>query len=106
MAETAPSKPRIQKIRPIQPTPKEMVAWKAFEELIEATESKQGCIAPIVQAELDRLCAKANPLALRLKERLSIAADRPRTQNELPKQPPVPRRVKHVHWTHKAGKQT
>jgi len=100
MTNTAPPKRRLSKIRPIQANPKEMDAWRAFEALIAATESTQGNVAPMVLAELDRLCAKAHPLALRLKERLSILEDRPRHQTESPKPPPAPRRLKHVQWTH------
>ena len=95
-----PNKRAVPKLRSIQPTPKEITAWKAFEELIKATESTKGKVAPMVLAELDRLCAKAHPLALRLKEQLSIAEDRPRHQTEKPKEPPAPRQIKHVHWTH------
>lgn len=97
----ATAKNRVPKIRPIQPTPKELEAWASFESLITATGSKQGQVAPMVQAELERLCIKGHPLALRLKERLSIAADRPRLQTEVAKPPPVARRITHVHWTHK-----
>lgn len=99
MTET-PQKRRVIKIRPIQANPKETAEWKTFEALISATESTPGNVAPMVLAELDRLCAKAHPLALRLKERLSIADDRPRHQTESPKEPPAPRRIRHVQWTH------
>ena len=91
----------VAKVRPIKPTPKELAAWRAFEELIAATESVPGKVAPMVVAELNRLCEKAHPLALRLKEQLSVAEDRPRLQTEKPKEPPAPRQIKHVHWTHK-----
>lgn len=84
----------------LEATPKEAAAWATFQALIEATGSSQGNIAPIVQSELDRLCAKKNPLALCLKEHLSIAADRPRLQSEAPKAPPEARRVRHIQWVH------
>ena len=100
MADTPPPKRRSSRIRALQATPQELLAWKAFEDLIKATGSTQGNVAPIVQAELDRLCAKAHPLALQLKDRLSIAADKPRSQSEKPKPLPTPRRLKHIHWTH------
>ena len=100
MANTPFPKPSVPKIRPLQPTPKEQAAWQTFEQLIDATGSTPGHIAPIVQTELARLCAQGHPLALRLKERLSIAADRPRQQTEKPKLPPAARRLKHVQWTH------
>ena len=103
MTDTS-QKRRASKIRSIQPNPKEVVAWKAFEALIEATGSTPGNVAPMVLAELERLCAKAHPLAIRLKEHLSIAEDRPRHQTESPKPPPEPRRLKHIQWTH--GKTT
>lgn len=100
MTEQNVLKKRVPRIRPIQATPKELSSWSAFQDLITATGSTQGNIAPIVQAELDRLCAKQHPLALRLKERLSIAADRPRLQSEEPKPAPTPRRITNVRWSH------
>ena len=94
------AKRRIPKIRPVQATPKEKLAWNNFEKLIKATGSSQGNVAPIVQSELERLCEKGHPLALRLKERLKIAEDRPRLQTELGKPPPEARRLQQIHWTH------
>lgn len=96
----APAKRRIPKIRPVQATPKEKMAWDSFEELIKATGSTPGNVAPIVQAELERLCQKGHPLALRLKERIKIAEDRPRHQTEHAKPPPEARRIQQIHWTH------
>ena len=94
------AKRRIPNIRPVQAAPKERMAWNNFEALIKATGSITGNVAPIVRSELERLCEKGHPLALRLKERLKIAEDRTRHQTECAKPPPEARRIQQIHWTH------
>src|SRR5574337_121543 len=89
------------KFRPPAATPKEQQAWEAFLAFAgELKAGKDGQMPPMVKAELERLCAKGNPIAIRFKERLAIASYTPRQATEAPAQPPVPRRISALKWLH------
>lgn len=97
-------KVRLPKARPPEPTPKEKAAWEAFIALV--TEQGGGeweSVPPIVMSELDRLCARGNPLALRFKERLSVTQFQPRRADEQPSPPPPKRRIAMVKWGKPGG---
>ena len=91
-------KVRVRRPRPPEPTPKEKEAWQTFIKMAEELQAEGQALNPLVSAELDRLAAKGNPLAVRLKERLSAAAFKPREAAEQPKAPPVPRRISALRW--------
>lgn len=91
-------KVRVRRPRPPEPTPKEREAWQAFMKMAEELQGEGQALNPLVAAELDRLAAKGNPLAIRFTERLSAAAFKPREADELPKAPPVPRRISALKW--------
>lgn len=89
--------PRVR-LRPPQPTPKEEKAWESFLSLAEEFQQADGTLAPIVHQELERLAAKGNPLAIRLKTRIDESGFRPRTAAEAPLEPPAPRRITGLRW--------
>jgi len=91
-------KVRVRRPRPPEPTPKEREAWLAFTKMAEELQGNGHSLNPLVAAELERLAGKGNPLAIRLKERLAAAAFKPREADELPKAPPVPRRISALKW--------
>lgn len=91
-------KVRVRRPRPPEPTPKERDAWQAFMKMAEEFQGSNHELNPLLAAELERLAAKGNPLAIRFKERLSAAAFKPREADELPKSPPVPRRISALKW--------
>src|SRR5574337_190585 len=91
------------KLRRPTATPKEQQAWEAFVAFAgELKAGKDGQMPPMVIAELERLCAKGNAIAIRFKERLAIAAYKPRQATEAPAQPPVPRRIRALQWLHES----
>ena len=96
-------KVRVTKPRPPEATPKEKQAWESFTELAQSTTGKGEKISPIVMAELERLCAKGNPIALRFKERLDVAQFQPRKADELPLAAPEPRRISGLQWGRPKG---
>jgi hypothetical protein len=83
-------KVRVRRPRPPEPTPKEREAWQAFIKMAEELQGEGKELNPLVAAELGRLAAKGNPLAIRLKERLSAAAFKPREATNSPKHRPFP----------------
>lgn len=91
-------KVRVRRPRPPEPTPKEREAWQFFMNMAEELQSSNHELNPLLAAELDRLAAKGNPLAIRFKERISAAAFKPREANELPKPPPEARRISALKW--------
>ncbi len=91
-------KVRIPKIRPPEASPKEKEAWKAFTELAEAMGTTDEVVAPIVMTELQRLCDRGNPIAIRFKERLDISKFQPRRADEAPLPRPEPRRIAGLQW--------
>lgn len=91
-------KVRVRRPRPPEPTPKERDAWHSFMKMSEELQGDGQAMNQLVAAELDRLAAKGNPLAIRLKERLAAAAFKPRGADEQPKAPPVPRRISSLKW--------
>lgn len=101
------TKVRLPKLRLPEATPKEHEAWASFVAL--ATEQSSGDGGPmpaIVSAELERLCSRGNPIALRFRERLSIAQFQPRKVDEAPAPPPVKRRISMVKWGNPGKKST
>ena len=91
-------KVRRPRVRPPQPTPKELRAWEAFVQLAEAQIAPGKEPPQLVSMELQRLCARGNPLALRFKERLSIAEFKPRTAGEVPATPLRRPRLGGISW--------
>ena len=91
-------KVRVRRPRPPEPTPKEKEAWQAFLKMAEELQGDGKALNPFVAAEIERLAAKGNPLAIRLKERLSAASFKPREASEQPKAPPYPRRISAMRW--------
>ena len=93
-------KVRTPKLRPPAATPKERQAWDSFIELAEQMQKTSDDIPSIVQLELERLCAKGNPLAIRFRERLSISNFKPRQAEEPSLPPPAARRISSFKWLH------
>lgn len=91
-------KVRVPRLRPASATPKENQAWDAFVALVEELHRPDGAVSPMVTAELERLCLKGNPMALRFRERLDAAAYQPRKADEPARQAPVKRRVTNLKW--------
>ena len=91
-------KVRVPKLRPPEATPKEKQAWDSFTELATSTSSETSGVSPIALAELDRLCAKGNPIAIRFKERLDVAQFQPRKADDVPLPAPAPRRISGLQW--------
>ena len=79
---------RRPRSRPPEPTPKEVEAWKAFTEFAEVTQPVDGHASPLLVLELERLCLKANPLALRFRDRVSRETEGLRAADEPGKAPP------------------
>lgn len=98
MAESMLKKVRARKPRQPEGSPKEKQAWKNFVNMAEALRTEEGNMPSMVLSELERLCAKGNPVALRFKERLSIASFQPRKADEPPLLPPEKRRIEGVKW--------
>ena len=98
MAESMLKKVRARKPRQPEGNPKEKQAWKNFIAMAEALRTEDGNMPSMVLSELDRLCAKGNPIAQRFKERLSIANFQPRKADEPPLPPPEKRRIEGVKW--------
>ncbi len=96
-------KVRAPKLRPPAASPKERQAWDSFVELAEQMQKGTDPISSIVQLELDRLCAKGNPLAIRFRERLAISHFKPRQAEEPTLPPPTPRRISALQWLHTNG---
>lgn len=93
-------KVRRPKTRPPEATPKEKRAWDVFTAMAAEWISTDGTVSALVISELDRLCAKGNPLAIRFKEQFSISSFKPRTAEEAPLPPPAPRRIRGLKWLH------
>lgn len=92
-------KVRLPKPRLPEPSPKEKAAWTAFIELANGFGGAEGVtIPPVVLAELERLCERGNPLALRFKERVDISNFQPRKVGESPAPTPPKRRIAMVRW--------
>jgi hypothetical protein len=88
----------VPRPRPAAPTPRERLAWINFQALAGQFQDKGQAMSPIVRAELKRLIAKGNPLAIRFQERLDLAGYRPRAPHEAPLPPPPRRRVRRLKW--------
>ena len=95
-------KVRAPKLRPPTASPKERQAWDSFVELAEQMQKATEPMSSIVQLELDRLCGKGNPLAIRFRERLAISQFKPRQAEEPTLPPPTPRRISALQWLHKS----
>lgn len=91
-------KVRLPKMRPPEANPKEKAAWAAFVKFAEEMGTTDNEVSPLVVAELDRLCARGNPIALRFKERLAITRFQPRKADEPPVPAPEKRRISMVKW--------
>jgi glycosyltransferase involved in cell wall biosynthesis len=52
----------------------------------------------IVATELDRLCNKGSPIAIKFKETLEISKFKPRLASEAPLPRPEPRRISLLQW--------
>lgn len=98
MSKSMMEKVRVPKMRPPEPTPKEKDAWDRFMEMATELNAGSDKLSPLLQSELDRLAAKGNPLAIRLKERLSIANFKPRGVEVAPLPPPPARRIRALQW--------
>ena len=96
-------KVRTPKLRPPAASPKERQAWDSFVELAEQMQRGTDPMSSIVQLELDRLCSKGNPLAIRFRERLAISQFKPRRVEEPTIPPPTPRRITALQWLHANG---
>ena len=91
-------KVRVRRPRPPEATPKERTAWNSFLKMVDELQGAGSELNPMLRSELDRLVSKGNPIAIRFKERLAISSFRPRTNEEEPKAPPMPRRISRLHW--------
>ena len=92
-------KVRVRRPRPPEPTPKERAAWQVFLKMAEQLQGETRTeLNPMLACELARLAAKGNPIAIRFKERLSVAAFKPREAAAAPKAPPSPRRISALKW--------
>lgn len=91
-------KVRVTRLRPPEPTPKERDAWQHFLAMAEELQGNSKEMSPLVRAELDRLVAKGNPLAIRLNERISAAEFKPRAADDKPLPPPPARRISRLQW--------
>jgi hypothetical protein len=91
-------KVRRPRTRPPAATPKEEQAWRAFTELAETMTSPNDETSPMVFTELDRLCNKGNPIAIKFKEALEISKFKPRLASEAPLSRPEPRRISLLQW--------
>lgn len=84
---TISSKIRRPRIRPISATPKELKAWESFQSFVELVNWEEE-VPPLVQSELERLCANGNPLAMRFRNQLTAALHPVRSPDEPGKAPP------------------
>lgn len=91
-------KVRGPRLRPVSATPKERQAWNGFVALVDELHQPDGVVPPIVTAELERLCAKGNPLALRFRELVASAAYAPRTVEQPARDVPPRRRITNLQW--------
>ena len=91
-------KVRGPRLRPSSATPKERQAWDAFAELAKQLHHTDGAVSPMVTAELERLCTKGNPLALRFRELLALEEYKPRAADVAPLPPAQARRISKVKW--------
>ncbi len=91
-------KVQTPKLRPPAANPKERQAWDSFVELAEQMQRATEPMSSIVKLELDRLCSKGNPLAIRFRERLAIAQFKPRQAEEPCLPAPTPRRISALQW--------
>lgn len=98
MTKSMMEKVRVPKMRPPEPTPKEKAAWERFMEMAAELNTNSTELSPMLRLELDRLAAKGNPLAIRLKERLAIANFKPRSVEAAPLPPPPARRIRALQW--------
>ncbi len=98
-------KVRRPRIRPLAANSKEEQAWRTFIALAEAMKTNNDEVSPIVLTELERLCSKGNPIAIKFKEQLSISKFKPRLADELPIPRPEPRRISALQWLHSEKKQ-
>lgn len=86
-------KVRRPKLRPPEATPKEKDAWNSFMEMAQTLQEDGKGLSPLLKSELERLAAKGNPLAIRMKERISISEFKPREADAAPTPPPPARRI-------------
>jgi hypothetical protein len=98
MSKSMMEKVRVPKLRPPEPTPKEKAAWDRFMDMTAELNAGSNELSPLLKLELDRLAAKGNPLAIRLKERLAIANFKPRGVEADPLPPPPARRIRALQW--------
>lgn len=92
-------KVRVRRPRAPTATPKERAAWQVFLAMAAELQGDPNTgINSLLQSELDRLAAKGNPIAIRFKERVSIASFKPREAHESTSQPPSPKRNLSLKW--------
>lgn len=91
---------RTPKVRPPQASPKEVEAWKTFTEMAEAMHAENGVMPAMVRQELDRLCRRGNPLAIRFLDSLSLAESHLRRPDEQGQDRPEIRRISRLRWIH------
>lgn len=86
-------------------SPKEAEAWRSFQEMTQTLFDGKGQIPEMVMRELERLCEKGNPLALRFREKLSIAEYHTRKPDEPSIAPPPRQKIRFISW-HTQAKQS